>query len=303
MKKNKKILALAAAAALCLAILAGCGTGQNTLSSSDEPGGAEKNVILVVSFGTSYNDSRDKTIGAVEDAIAAAYPDYEVRRAFTSQTIIDILAEREGLEIDNVEEAFERLIADGVQQVVVQPTHVMSGYEYDDLVAVVEKYRDQFVSVAMGAPLLSSDEDYSRVVEALCSATAEQDQDGTAIVFMGHGTEHEANASYAKLQDAFNAAGKTNYLVGTVEAAPSLDDMLSAVQAGGYTKVVLQPLMVVAGDHANNDMAGDEPDSHKSILEKEGFKVDTYIHGLGENPNIRNLFVERANESWDALQK
>ena len=186
---------------------------------------------------------------------------------------------------------------------MVQPTHVMSGYEYDDLVAVVEKYRDQFVSVAMGAPLLSSDEDYSRVVEALCSATAEQDQDGTAIVFMGHGTEHEANASYAKLQDAFNAAGKTNYLVGTVEAAPSLDDMLSAVQAGGYTKVVLQPLMVVAGDHANNDMAGNEPDSHKSILEKEGFKVDTYIHGLGENQNIRNLFVERANEAWDALEK
>ena len=172
MKKDKKILALAAAAALCLAILAGCGTGHNTPSSSDEPGGAEKNVILVVSFGTSYNDSRDKTIGAVEDAIAAAYPDYEVRRAFTSQTIIDILAEREGLEIDNVEEAFERLIADGVQQVVVQPTHVMSGYEYDDLVAVVEKYRDQFVSVAVGAPLLSSDEDYSRVVEALCSATS-----------------------------------------------------------------------------------------------------------------------------------
>ena len=292
MKKNKKILALAAAAALCLAILAGCGTGQNTLSSSDEPGGAEKNVILVVSFGTSYNDSRDKTIGAVEDAIAAAYPDYEVRRAFTSQTIIDILAEREGLEIDNV---------DGVQRVVVQPTHVMSGYEYDDLVAVVEKYRDQFVSVAMGAPLLSSDEDYSRVVEALCSATAEQDQDGTAIVFMGHGTEHEANASYAKLQDAFNAAGKTNYLVGTVEAAPSLDDMLSAVQAGGYTKVVLQPLMVVAGDHANNDMAGDEPDSWKSTFAAEGYEVEPVLQGMGEIADIQQIYVDHVQQAIDTL--
>ena len=301
MKKDKKILALAAAAALCLAILAGCGTGQNTPSSSDEPGGAEKNVILVVSFGTSYNDSRDKTIGAVEDAIAAAYPDYEVRRAFTSQTIIDILAEREGLEIDNVEEAFERLIADGVQQVVVQPTHVMSGYEYDDLVAVVEKYRDQFVSVAVGAPLLSSDEDYSRVVEALCSATAEQDLAGTAIVFMGHGTEHEANASYAKLQDAFNAAGKTNYLVGTVEAAPSLDDMLSAVQAGGYTKVVLQPLMVVAGDHANNDMAGDEPDSWKSTFAAAGYEVEPVLQGMGEIADIQQIYVDHVQQAIDTL--
>ena len=293
MKKSKKILALAAAAALCLAVLAGCGKGQNTPPSSDETGdGAAKPVILVVSFGTSYNDSRDKTIGAVENAIAAAYPDYEVRRAFTSQTIIDILAEREGLEIDNVDEAFDRLIADGVQQVVVQPTHVMSGYEYDDLMAAVEEYQDQFASVAVGAPLLSSDEDYSRVVEALCGATAEQDQDGTAIVFMGHGTEHEANASYAKLQDAFHAAGKTNYLVGTVEATPSLNDILSAVQAGDYTKVVLQPLMVVAGDHAVNDMAGEEEDSWKSLLKQDGFETECILKGLGEFPQIQDMYVQ-----------
>ena len=139
------------------------------------------------------------------------------------------------------------------------------------------------------------------VVEALCSATAEQDQDGTAIVFMGHGTEHEANASYAKLQDAFNAAGKTNYLVGTVEAAPSLDDMLSAVQAGGYTKVVLQPLMVVAGDHANNDMAGDEPDSWKSTFAAAGYEVEPVLQGMGEIADIQQIYVDHVQQAIDTL--
>lgn len=302
MKKSKKILALAAAAALCLAVLAGCGKGQNTPPSSDETGdGAAKPVILVVSFGTSYNDSRDKTIGAVENAIAAAYPDYEVRRAFTSQTIIDILAEREGLEIDNVDEAFDRLIADGVQQVVVQPTHVMSGYEYDDLMAAVEEYQDQFASVAVGAPLLSSDEDYSLCGGSLCGATAEQDQDGTAIVFMGHGTEHEAKHPMRNCRMLFMLLERP-----TIWWAPWRQPRLSTIyclpcRPGDYTKVVLQPLMVVAGDHANNDMAGDEPDSWKSTFAAAGYEVEPVLQGMGEIADIQQIYVDHVQQAIDAL--
>ena len=307
--KQKKWIALILAAALCVAALAGCGTGaasSETPATSGTSAADEttetKPVILMVSFGTSYNDSRDKTIGAVENAVADAFPDYEVRRAFTSQTIIDILKERDGLEIDNIEQAFDRLVADGVKTLIVQPTHVMSGYEYDDMVAAVDSYKDKFDSIAVGDPLLTSDEDYDKVIAALTKETAEYNQDGTAIVFMGHGTEHSANAAYAKLQEKFLEANADNYLVGTVEATPSLDDVLAKAKEGNYTKVVLEPLMVVAGDHANNDMAGDEDDSWKSTFKAAGFEVEIALKGLGEIQDIQQIYVEHVQAAIDTLK-
>ena len=258
-----------------------------------------KPVILTVSFGTSYNDSRDATIGAIEKAIADANPDKEVRRAFTSQIIIDKLKERDGLEIDNVDEAFDRLEKDGVKELIVQPTHVMSGYEYDDLMEVVKAQADKFDSVKVGSPLLTSDEDYTNVVNAITVATEEFDDGETAVVFMGHGTEHSANATYAKLQKKLTDAGKTNYCIGTVEAEPSIDDVVAFAKNGGYKRVVLEPLMVVAGDHANNDMAGDEDDSWKTILTNEGFEVVPVLKGLGEIAAVRDIYVDHVKNARD----
>ncbi len=258
-----------------------------------------KPVILTVSFGTSYNDSREATIGAIEKAIADANPDKEVRRAFTSQIIIDKLKERDGLEIDNVDEAFGRLEKDGVKELIVQPTHVMSGYEYDDLMEVVKAQADKFDSVKVGAPLLTSDEDYTNVVNAITVATEEFDDGETAIVFMGHGTEHSANATYAKLQKKLADAGKTNYCIGTVESEPSIDDVVAFAKNGGYKRVILEPLMVVAGDHANNDMAGDEDDSWKTILTKEGFEVVPVLKGLGEIAAVRDIYVDHVKNARD----
>ncbi|MBO7405394.1 MAG: sirohydrochlorin cobaltochelatase [Clostridia bacterium] len=276
--KLRSIGALALCAVLLALALAGCS-------------GGKKPVILVVSFGTSYNDSREATIGAIETAIQAANPGSEVRRAFTSQIIIDKLKDRDGIVIDNVEEAFARLIKDGVKDLIVQPTHVMSGYEYDDLMEVVNTNKSKFSSVKVGVPLLTSDADYNAVIGAITDATAEYDDGKTLITFMGHGTEHEANATYAKLQDMLTAAGKTNYCIGTVEAEPSLEDVIAAAKAGGYTRIVLRPLMVVAGDHANNDMAGDEEDSWKTILEGEGFEVVPILKGLGQIEAVQAVYV------------
>ena len=272
-------------------------TGCNDTKSSAKP------ALLVVSFGTSYNDSRDKTIGAIEEAIRDKYTDYDVRRAFTSQIIIDKLKERDGLEIDNVTEALDRLVADGVKTLVVQPTHVMSGYEYDDVVAEVAKYTEKFDSVAIGAPLLTSDEDYTNVANALKDATAEYNTDGTAIVFMGHGTEHESNAAYTKFQNTLKDIGADNYIVGTVESTPTLDDVVAELKAKEYKNVILEPLMVVAGDHANNDMAGDEDDSWKSVITKEGFEVTCLLRGMGEIPAIRDIYVQHVQDAIDSLNK
>lgn len=294
MKKIKKLMIVTLAAVF---MLGGCGDTKPTVNDETD---AAKPVVLVVSFGTSYNDSRDKTIGAVENAIAEANPDYEVRRAFTSQIIIDKLKERDGLEIDNVEEALDRLVSDGVKKLVVQPTHVMSGYEYDDLAEAVEEYRDKFDSVAMGAPLLTSDDDYTKVAQALVHATSDYNADDEAIVFMGHGTEHDANAVYAKLQDTFTDIGADNRFIGTVESTPTIDDVMESVK--GYKKVVLEPLMVVAGDHANNDMAGSEEDSWKSRFESAGFEVECVLHGMGEIPEIRDIYVEHTANAISSLE-
>lgn len=327
-KEMKKRAAVLAAMILGIASLAGCGAKNTTtqprsteatildeknnsetgssVTAQEESGSVsaqktDKPVILVVSFGTSYNESRDITIGAIETAVADAYPEYEVRRAFTSQIIIDILEEREKLDIDNVEEAFERLAADGVTEVIVQPTHVMSGYEYDDLYEAVQEYAPQFDTIRMGAPLLTSDEDYDKVVKVLTTETEDYSNDNTAIVFMGHGTEHEANVTYENLQNKLTEAGYNNYFIGTVEAEPTLEDVVAAVKTGGYTKVVLEPLMIVAGDHANNDMAGDETDSWKSVFEAEGIEVECVLRGLGEFEEIRNIYIEHIKNAEDVM--
>lgn len=259
--------------------------------------------ILVVSFGTSYNDNRDLTIGAIEEAIAGAFPEYDVRRAFTSQIIIDKLEERDGLEIDNVTEALDRAEVDGIRELIVQPTHLMDGYEYTDLVEELSDYVDRFEKIFIGTPLLTDDADYDAVIAAITEHTASYDDGETAICFMGHGTEADSNAVYTALQEKLTASGYENYYIGTVEAEPSLEDVIAALQEkGSYTKVVLEPLMVVAGDHANNDMAGEEEDSWKTVLEKEGYEVECILEGLGQIPEIQELYVQHVQDAIDSQE-
>jgi sirohydrochlorin cobaltochelatase len=292
---KKKLFTIFAAALAGACLLSGCGNQKAQKET--------KQAILVVSFGTSYNDSRDITIGAIEDAITEAFPDYEVRRAFTSQIIIDKLKERDGLEIDNVEEALDRAVADGVNVLVVQPTHLMSGYEYTDLADALQEYEDQFDKIVLGNPLLTEDADFEAVAKAIAGETADYDDGETAICFMGHGTEADSNEVYVTLQDKLNALGYDNYYIGTVEAEPSVEDVIAAVNASGrYTKVVLVPLMVVAGDHANNDMAGDEEDSWKSRFTNEGYEVECLIQGLGQYEAIRQIYVEHTQNAINQLQ-
>lgn len=293
MRLVKSLVLLLLSMAFCLA-LAACGNTNAVEATPTANTNTNKKALLVVSFGTSYVETREATIGAIETSIADTYPDYEMRRAFTSQIIIDKLKNRDGLEIDNVQQAMERMIADGVETLVVQPTHVMSGEEYDEMIATITPYEDQFTNVSYGAPLLTTDEDYAELVSIITEDTKDYVADGTAIVYMGHGTEHESNATYAKLQQALNDAGYNNYFIGTVEATPSLDDIMAAVEASGATKVVLLPLMIVAGDHANNDMAGDEEGSWKTEFKKAGYEVECVLKGLGEYPGIQQMIVKHA---------
>ena len=259
-------------------------------------------LILAVSFGTSYNDSRDITIGAIEKSLEDAFLEYPVRRAFTSQIIIDKLAERDGLEIDNVTQALDRAVADGFKNLIVQPTHLMNGLEYMDIVNELKEYESDFEKIAIGEPLLTSDADYEAVINAITEDTKSYDDGETAIVYMGHGTEAESNQVYATMQEKLTASGHSNYYIGTVEAAPTLEDVVKALkEAGTYKKVVLQPLMVVAGDHANNDMAGDEEDSWKTALEAEGFEVESRLVGLGELAGIREIYVQHTQTAIDSL--
>lgn len=273
-------------------------------ASKDNPRNQDEigeNELLVVSFGTSFNDNRVATIGAVEAAMEEAFPDYSVRRGFTAQIIIDHVFNRDGEVIDNVEQALERAIDNGVKNLVVQPTHLMNGLEYDELNETLAEYADSFDKVAVGEPLLTSDEDFKTVETAITDWTKDYDDGETAIVFMGHGTEAESNKVYAQMQDLLTEDGFANYFVGTVEAEPTLEDVLEKVQAGEYKKVVLEPLMIVAGDHANNDMAGDEEGAWKKTFEDAGYEVECLLRGLGENEAIQNLLVEHAQAAIDSL--
>ena len=295
-------------------------------AGKDDPRNADdigENELLVVSFGTSFNGSRAADIKGIEDALQAAYPDWSVRRAFTAQIIINHVQARDGEKIDNMDQALERAVANGVKNLVVQPTHLMHGAEYDEMCEAVEQYRDKFDSVAIAEPLLGEVGEDATVInadkEAVAAAiTAEAvktagfdsldaaAKDGTAFVFMGHGTSHTAKVSYTQMQSQMNALGYKNVFIGTVEGEPeetACENVIEAVKAAGYTKVVLRPLMVVAGDHANNDMAGDDEDSWKSQFEASGKfdSVKCQIAGLGEVADIQQLYVAHTKAAVDSL--
>ena len=295
-------------------------------ASKDDPRNEDNigdNELLVVSFGTSFNDSRAKDIKGVEDALQAAYPDWSVRRAFTAQIIINHVQARDGEKIDNMQQAMDRAVANGVKNLVVQPTHLMHGAEYDEMMEMIDDYRDKFESVAVAEPLLGEvgadatviNEDKEAVAKAVTAeavATAGYDsveaaaKDGTAFVFMGHGTSHTAKISYSQMQTVMQTLGYDNVFIGTVEGEPestSCENVIEAVKAAGYTKVVLRPLMVVAGDHANNDMAGADEDSWLSQFEASGAfdSVDCQIAGLGGVADVQQLYVAHTKAAIDSL--
>lgn len=273
-------------------------TGDASKDKSRNGDSIGENELLVVSFGTSFNDNRAATIGAIESAMEKAFPDYSVRRGFTANTIIEHIYRRDGQVIDDVEEALDRAVKNGVKNLVVQPTHLMNGYEYGDLRETLEKdYSDKFESIRIGAPLLTSDGDYSAVAEAMVAATAGFDDGRTAVCYMGHGTEAAANGVYDRMQKHLTDAGHVNYFVGTVEAHPDVQDVLKLVQAGEYERVVLRPMMIVAGDHANNDMAGEDADTWKSVFAAAGYEVVTEIKGLGELEGIQRLLADHARDA------
>ena len=295
-------------------------------ASKDDPRNEDNigdNELLVVSFGTSFNDSRAKDIKGVEDALQAAYPDWSVRRAFTAQIIINHVQARDGEKIDNMQQAMDRAVANGVKNLVVQPTHLMHGAEYDEMMEMIDDYRDKFASVAVAEPLLGEvgadatviNEDKEAVAKAVTAeavATAGYDsveaaaKDGTAFVFMGHGTSHTAKISYSQMQTVMQTLGYDNVFIGTVEGEPestSCENVIEAVKAAGYTKVVLRPLMVVAGDHANNDMAGADEDSWLSQFEASGAfdSVDCQIAGLGGVADVEQLYIAHTKAAIDSL--
>lgn len=269
-------------------------------ASKDNPRNGDsigENELLVVSFGTSYNDNRAATIGAVESAMETAFPDYAVRRGFTANIIIEHVQRRDGVVIDDVTEALARAKANGVKNLLVQPTHLMNGYEYGDLVKELEACAGDFESVKIGAPLLTTDEDFAVVAQAMVDAAAGHDDGKTAVCYMGHGTEAASNGIYARMQKHLSDSGHDNFFVGTVEAEPTAEDLVKLVKAAGYEKVVLRPMMIVAGDHANNDMAGDGEDSWKSVFTAAGFQVTCEINGLGELEAIQQLLAAHAGEA------
>lgn len=296
------VLALTCAVALAEEDEENYETGDAALDLVRNEDGIGEKELLVVSFGTSFNDSRRLTIGGIEAAIAEALPEFSVRRAFTAQIIIDHVERRDGVHIDNVQEALERAVDNGVKILVVQPTHLMHGYEYDELMQTLAENADAFEQVIVGEPLLTSDEDCARVAAILVDITKEYDDGETAIVYMGHGTEHEYNTIYARMQEIFDEMGAENWYVGTVEAEPTLEDVMAAIDGKGYKRVVLRPMMVVAGDHANNDMAGDEEDSWKTILTEAGYEVECVLEGLGQVPAIQEIYVEHAQAAVDAVE-
>ena len=295
-------------------------------ASKDDPLNEDnigENELLVVSFGTSFNDSRAEDISGIEKALEAAYPDWSVRRAFTAQIIINHVQARDDEKIDNVDQALERAVDNGVKNLVVQPTHLMHGAEYDELVETLDNYKDKFETVTVAEPMLGEvgsdatviNEDKAKVAEAITAEavkTAGYDsldaakEDGTAFVFMGHGTSHSAKVSYSQMAAQMKDLSYDNVFIGTVEGEPeetACENVIEAVKEAGYTKVVLRPLMVVAGDHANNDMAGDDEDSWKSQFTASGYfdSVDTQISGLGRIEAIQQIYIDHTKDAIDSL--
>ena len=291
---------LLASVATGIATLCGCAQqdGEQAQASASQP---SKPAILVVSFGTSYASSRHITIGAIESDIREAYPDYDVRRAFTSQIIIDHIESDTGRHIDNVEEALDKLVADGVRDLCVQPTHLMDGFEYQDIEATLETYRDKFANIWLGAPLLASKTDQEEVARAVKAAMEPYEGEGVAICLMGHGTEAESNSVYGKMQECLASLGYDNYFITTVEASPTFADTTKAVKDAGFTSCVLRPFMVVAGDHATNDMADtSDPESLASTMEAAGLEVTSVIEGLGQLDAIDDIYVRHVAEAMGA---
>ena len=286
--------------------------------NQDEIGEKE---LLVVSFGTSFNDSRVEDIKGIEDALAEAFPDWSVRRAFTAQIIINHIQARDGEKIDNMEQALERAVANGVKQLVVQPTHLMHGAEYDEMCAAIDKVRDKFESVEIAEPMLGEvgsdatviNADKEAVAKAVVAAalsesgyesTAAAKEAGVAYVLMGHGTAHVAKVTYSQMAAQMDKLGYENVFIGTVEGEPedtSCEAVIAAVKEAGYTTVVLRPLMVVAGDHANNDMAGADEDSWKTMFEAAGLTVNCQISGLGRIADVQALYVAHTKAAIDAI--
>ena len=293
-------------------------------ASKDDPRNQDdigENELLVVSFGTSFNDSRVADIKGIEDALQEANPDWSVRRAFTAQIIINHIQARDGEKIDNMTQALDRAVANGVKNLVVQPTHLTHGAEYDEMCEALEQYKDKFESVAIAEPMLGEvgsdatviNADKEAVAKAITAAAVADSgfesvdaakEAGTAFVFMGHGTAHVAKVTYSQMQAQMQQLGYENVFIGTVEGEPeetSCEAVIEAVKAAGYTNVILRPLMVVAGDHANNDMAGSEDDSWKTMFEAAGFTVDCQIAGLGEIADVQALYVAHTKAAIEAL--
>ena len=295
-------------------------------ASKDDPRNQDEigeNELLVVSFGTSFNDSRAEDVKGIEDALAKAYPDWSVRRAFTAQIIINHVEARDEENIDNMQQALDRAVANGVKNLVVQPTHLMHGAEYDEMTEAINEYKDKFESVAIAEPMLGEvgddatviNDDKKAVAQAItdeaCKEAGFDSMDaaaeaGTAFVFMGHGTSHTANITYDQMQTQMEDLGFKNAFIGTVEGKPedtACDKVIEKVKEAGYKNVVLRPLMVVAGDHANNDMAGDDEDSWKSQFVASGNfeNVDTQIAGLGRIEAVEQIYVDHTKAAIDSI--
>ena len=301
----------------------GLDTGDASLDDPLNADGIGEKEILVVSFGTSFNGSRVEDIKSIEDALQEAFPDWSVRRAFTAQIIINHVQARDGEAIDNMEQALDRAVANGVKELVVQPTHLMHGAEYDEMMDALDAYADKFEKIAVAEPLLGEvgsdatviNADKEAVAKAVVADTAADGgfadaaaaaEQGTAFVMMGHGTAHVAKVTYSQMQTQMEKLGYKNVFIGTVEGEPeetACEAVIEAVKAAGYKNVILRPLMVVAGDHANNDMAGDEEDSWKSMFTETGSfdSVDAQIAGLGSIAEVQNLYVAHTQTAIDTM--
>lgn len=326
MKKSfiKQAFAIFAGLVLC-SLVYGKAAVKSDVDNPLNQDGIGETEILVVSFGTSYNDSRIATIGEVEKSIQKAFPKASVRRAFTSQIIIKHILKRDGEKIDTVPEALERAVNNGVKNLIVQPTHLMHGAEYDELASALDEYKDKFAVMEIAEPLLGevgdseeiTNSDKKTVSEAVVADMAkvagfknrkDAEKAGVAFVLMGHGTAHKAKISYTQMASQMKELGFSNVFVGTVEGEPeesAVENVIAAVQEAGYTKVILRPLMLVAGDHATNDMAGDDEDSWKSLFKATGSfeSVDCQILGLGQIPAVQKIYVAHTAQALKNSKK